>query len=396
MNRRLFLGIAAASLAPAAPGSGALLLLTDEEARRIRDRVLKGDPALAAAVRKHAASALKAGPWSVTTQRPPGIDAKPNDYYSEGPYWWPDPKNPSGPYIRKDGERYPARFEANRRALGDLCEAVLALGMGTYFLGDAGCAAHAAKILSVWFVDAKTRMNPHLEYGQAIKGHNTGRGAGQIDTVSLIYAVQGIQLLRASGKLDSALETALRAWFSDYLRWMTTSRKGLDEKKAGNNHATWWTAQAAAYAGFAGDGAARKMLWEHYRTHLVPTQIRPDGSCPAEEARTNSLSYSTMNLNGYSVLCRMAQMEGVDLWRFRAPNGVSVESCFRYLLPYVLKPETWRKQQISKFSPGGTIFPGLAGLGLNSTELLRGFAAIEHSDSPLVSLVDLIVRAQAV
>ena len=290
----------------------------------------------------------------------------------------------------------PARFEANRRALGDLCEAVLALGMGTYFLGDAGCAAHAAKILSVWFVDAKTRMNPHLEYGQAIKGHNTGRGAGQIDTVSLIYAVQGIQLLKASGKLDSALETALRAWFSDYLRWMTTSRKGLDEKKAGNNHATWWTAQAAAYAGFAGDGAARKMLWEHYRTHLVPTQIRPDGSCPAEEARTNSLSYSAMNLNGYSVLCRMAQMEGVDLWRFRAPNGVGVESCFRYLLPYVLKPETWRKQQISKFSPGGTIFPGLAGLGLNSTELLRGFAAIEHSDSPLVSLVDLIVRAQAV
>jgi hypothetical protein len=29
-------------------------------------------------------------------------------------------------------------------------------------------------------------MNPHLEYGQAIPGVNTGRGIGLIETVALI------------------------------------------------------------------------------------------------------------------------------------------------------------------------------------------------------------------
>src|SRR5580704_11674272 len=72
--------------------------------------------------------ALEAGPWSVTSHRPKGlkIDAGPNDYFSEGPYWWPDPKNPDGPYIRKDGQRNPERFLGNRDDLGSFSTAVLA------------------------------------------------------------------------------------------------------------------------------------------------------------------------------------------------------------------------------------------------------------------------------
>ena len=26
-----------------------------------------------------------------------------HDFYSEGDYWWPNPENPNGPYIRRDG-----------------------------------------------------------------------------------------------------------------------------------------------------------------------------------------------------------------------------------------------------------------------------------------------------
>jgi hypothetical protein len=48
-----------------------------------------------------------------------------------------------------------------------MCETVLALGMGAFLLNKAACAEHAAKILSVWFLEGKTRMNPNLEYGQA-------------------------------------------------------------------------------------------------------------------------------------------------------------------------------------------------------------------------------------
>ena len=33
---------------------------------------------------------------------------------------------------------------------------------------------------------------------------------------------------------------------------------------------------------------------------------------------------------------------------------------------FVLEPDTWKHQQISKFNPDGVIFPGLAGVGLRN------------------------------
>ena len=344
------------------------------------------------AVRKNAAAALKAGPWSVTTHRPDNVDAGPNDYYSEGPYWWPDPQNPKGPYLRKDGERNPGRFMGNRNDLGNMCTAVLGLGMGGFLLGDKACGEHAAKVLSAWFVDGKTRMNPNLEYGQAVRGVNTGRGTGLIDTVSMIHAAQGIWLLEQAAMLDSAIAREVRAWFGDFLKWMTTSQKGLDEKKSGNNHATWWTAQAAAYATLTGDEAVKKMAWEHYRTVLVPGEILANGSCPREEARTNSLSYSAMNLDAFSVICRVAGTNSSELWKYRTPEGTGVYTAFDYLTPYITHPETWKKQQISKFTSDGTFFAGLAGVGLRSLSLLEAYRTLLRSGSPWVQFIDMLVR----
>ncbi|HLK65682.1 MAG TPA: alginate lyase family protein [Bryobacteraceae bacterium] len=346
---------------------------------------------IAALVRKNADAALKKGPWSVTYHRPDFIKAGPNDYYSEGPYWWPDPKNPKGPYIRKDGERNPDRYLNNRNDLGSLCTAVMSLGLGS-LLGDRRYGEHAARILSVWFVDPKTRMNPNLEYGQAVRGINTGRGTGIIDTVSMIHTAQGVMLLEQSGMLVAKLGDGVRTWFADYMKWMNTSQKGLDEKKSGNNHATWWTAQVAAYATLAGDQAMKQMAWEHYRTYLVPTEVKADGSCPREEERTQSLSYSAMNLDAFSVLCRIAEVNGVSLWNFRTAAGLGIEKSFHYLMPYVGHPDTWSKQQITKFDPDSTIFPGLAGVGLKSEELLAGYRALPRSQASWVQWVDLVVR----
>ena len=177
------------------------LLLPAGGAQRIRDAVAR-DSARAAVLRKNAGAALKAGPWSVTFHRPDYVKADLHEYYSEGPYWWPNPKNPTGPYIRRDGERNPDRYQHNRKDIGDMSDAVLALGMGARFLDDARCSERAAKVLSVWFLDAATKMSPDLEYGQAVRGVNTGRGTGLIDTVALIRVAQGILLMEDAGTLD--------------------------------------------------------------------------------------------------------------------------------------------------------------------------------------------------
>jgi len=40
-----------------------------------------------------------------------------HDFYSEGDYWWSDPKDPEGPYIRRDGMSNPDNFSDHRHAM---------------------------------------------------------------------------------------------------------------------------------------------------------------------------------------------------------------------------------------------------------------------------------------
>jgi hypothetical protein len=396
LNRRCFLAGMTALLGSqdkaAAQGKAPANLLIDAtQLPRLRDLAKSKHLEIVDGL---AGAALKAGPWSVTYSRPTGpfVSTTEHDYFSEGTYWWPDPKNPNGPYIRKDGHHNPANFAANHDDMGKMCSAILALGMGAALLKKPGCVDRASLVLSTWFADPKTRMNPNLEFGQAIRGVSTGRGTGLIDTVPLIHAAQGISLLEAAGGLDSTVSAGVRQWYSDFANWMTTSKKGLDEKKSGNNHATWWTAQVAAYALLTGNLSMQKMSWDHYRDYLVPTEIQPDGSCPKEEARTNSLGYSSMNLDAFAVVCRLGQMNAQDLWHYRAPSGVSVEKAFHYLMPYVLEPVRWTKEQIGVYS-SHPVFPGLAGIGQPSPELIAAYRKLPRDKSPWGQFVDLVVDA---
>ena len=374
-----------------------LQLIRRGEAEAIRKAVQRHDPAVRPFVevlRRRMEADLKAGPWSVTFHRPPRPGIALNDFYSEGPYWWPDPKNPGGPFIRRDGERYPGRFVSNDDDLRSMGMTLMILGMGANFLGESRCADRAALIVDAWFLNPKTRMNPHLEHGQAIPGINDGRGAGIIDTVPLIWALQGIHLLKDARLWNPEREANVRSWFAAYLRWLTTSPKGLEEKGAKNNHGTWWTAQVAAFSLYLDDPAAQHMAWDRVRDFLVPSQIRADGSCPLEEARTRSLSYSAMNLNGLALLCRMAELKGVDLWKTENKEKGSILRAIAYLTPFVQSPETWKKQQITKFQPEAAYFHALDGLALGSREYLELYQRLARTnDEPVYLLLHLLLGA---
>jgi hypothetical protein len=389
-RRDLLRLLAAAGSATLLPGADSrnLLLLSSADAEKIRAAF--ADSALRPRLRKMADAALKAGPWSVTFHRPENLQLESHEYFSEGPYWWPDPNNASGPYIRRDGERNPARFNHNHDDLGAMAANTLTLGMAAYFLQDAPAVRRASQALSTWFIDPKTAMAPNLEHGQAVRGINEGRGTGLIDTVSLIHCAQGVTLLEAGG-LDPAVAAGVRKWYASFAGWMTDSKKGRDEEKSGNNHATWWGAQVAAYSIFTGDKAMQEHVWQHYRTTLV-NEMHADGSCPREEERTNSLSYSTMNLDAFSTLCTLAQTTGVNLWRVKNAQGAGLETAALYLQPYIQHPDMWQHRQITPFHPASIVYPGLTGAGLPSEELLKTYLSLPRAESPWVLFIDLLVR----
>jgi hypothetical protein len=70
-------------------------------------------------------------------------------------------------------------------------------------------ANHAVKHLRAWFIDEQTRMNPNLQYAQAIHGRFTGRGIGIIDTIHLVEVARAIEVLKDSNALTATDRAAL-------------------------------------------------------------------------------------------------------------------------------------------------------------------------------------------
>lgn len=286
---------------------------------------------------------MTAGPFSVMDKKetPPSGDK--HDYMSLAPYWWPDPSKPNGqPYIRRDGETNPERYKCpDDTEFNKLQSAVHALGLGYYLTGNEAYAAHAAQLLRTWFLDPATRMNPNLNFAQAVLGVNTGRGTGLIDDHGLPRLLDGITLLSDSRSLTAQDKEGLRKWFSAYLDWMQTSANGRDETAAKNNHGSWMDQQVVGIALFLGDNELARKISEAAKTTRIALQIKADGSEPLELARTKSFSYSVFNLDALCRLAEEARLTGIDLWSYRSPDGGSIRAALEYLLPYAEGEKRW-------------------------------------------------------
>jgi hypothetical protein len=371
-----------------------MTLISDDEADPIHSAIIRKEVWTEDAVRRLRAEAekrVKEGPWTVTSDRPVGVDLDPHDYYSEAPYWWPNPEDPNGPYIRRDGKFNPDRFVANHTALSSMCDAVFTLGTAAFLLDDARYGQRAARMINTWFVNPKTRMNPNLDHAQSIRGLDNGRGAGILDGRGFIRAIQGMEFLSQAGAWDPKEQVAVRHWFEEYLRWLTQSRNGLDERNSGNNHASWWTAQVAAVASFVENKHEQDLVFQFYRDHILPRQIRADGSAPREESRTRSLSYSAFNAEALTMTCRIGQVAGVDLWSTTAKNGPTLATVINYLLPYFSEPKKWSKEQISEFQNDGLYFLAFAGIGMKKPEYLALYHKLERPEGAWLAFVDLVV-----
>jgi hypothetical protein len=332
-----------------------------------------------------AARYLKERPITITAARSTRSAGGLHDFFSEGDYWWPDPKNPDAPYIQRDGESNPNNFVEHRRYLMRLSVQVPALAAAWKITGDEQYARHAIRHVRAWFVDPATRMNPSLLYAQAIHGRFTGRGTGIIDTIHLVEVARAISVLKRSRSLTPATMFPVMQWFADYLEWMSTHPNGIQERDATNNHGVCWVMQAAEFARLTVNHEMTAWCVNRFKTVLVPNHMAADGSFPRELARTKPYGYSLFVLDAIATLAEI-----LGLWEFTLPDGRGMAKAVAYMYPFIADKKKWPKApDVMYFDEWPMRHPALlfAGLRLDKPEYLELWKTL-----PADSSVDEVIR----
>ena len=292
-------------------------------------------------VMRNAAWAMEQEPETITSFSCERSEGGIHDFYSEGDYWWPDPDNPEGPYIRKDGETNPDNFVSHRLSMIRFSKIVGYLTSAYLLTNDESYVEHAFKHINAWFVSSSTQMNPNLLYAQAIKGVVSGRGIGIIDTIHLMEVAQGIFRMQNASCIHKEELEKVKDWFNHYIEWLTTHPYGIDEMNAKNNHGTCWVMQVASFAKLTGNKEMLKFCSDRYKNILLPGQMAENGSFPQELNRTKPYGYSLFNLDAMVTVCQILYTEENNLWEYTTETGLDIKKGIDFMYPYIKDKSKW-------------------------------------------------------
>ena len=290
---------------------------------------------------KDAAINLKKEPETITSFICSKSKGGIHDFYSEGDYWWPDDNNPGGPYVRKDGLSNPNNFTKHREVLirfskitGNLTSAYLITGNKKY-------AKAVIPHLRAWFICDTTKMNPDLQFAQAIHGRVQGRSIGIIDGIHLMEVAQSIIILHNDSLITPEDFSKIKLWFSKFTTWLTTSPFGLKEMKHPNNHSVWWNAQVASYARLTQNTQVIRLCTRNFK-HLMNDQMSEIGSFPNELKRTKPYSYSLFVLDGMVMNCILLSQPDSSMWQYKIPAGQTIKKAIDFMAPFIENKEKWK------------------------------------------------------
>ncbi len=277
---------------------------------------------------------------------PPGGNI--HDYYSQAPYWFPDPSKADGlPYINRDGEFNPDAIspESDHERMKRVTRAIYKLALLYFYRKDEKYASHASLMIKEWFLNPESKMNPHLHFGQAIPGICLGRDAGIIEVHTFIHIIDSLNLIETSSVLDSSLKNGMKNWFSAFLDWLMTDEIGIKESTAPNNHGIWYLALCLKLAAFCGRTELLPILAEKV-IERISLQISKDGSLPLELKRTQPWDYSIFCLHAFFASASILKdSETADLFRYKNRDGNGIKEAVDFLVE-VLKGREWTYREI--------------------------------------------------
>jgi len=316
-----------------------------------KQRIAQHDPSLKipyAMLIREADAALLMRPKSVMDKARVAASGNKHDFFSYGPYWWPDPSKPDGlPYIRRDGYVYSKNMiGTDSFPFGHMCNNAETLAYAYYFTGREAYAKKAAEVIRVWFLNPATAMNPNLNYGQAIPGVIDGRGEGVIEMHPLTKVTDAIALIEPSAAWTKGDQNGFRHWLEQYDDWLTHTKQSIGKNSTENNHMSWRDVQLVQFSLVLGKPDHARTVLQQEMPRLLEMQVKSKGEQVRELVRTNSLGYSLFNLEALFRLATLGEYVGVDCWKITAKDGGDLYAALDYLAPYTDPNNPWPVNEV--------------------------------------------------
>jgi len=293
-----------------------------------------------------AAEALKTPITPITTLPAPRTSGTPHDFYSEPEDFFPDPSNPTSPWLERPSQANPDTFTTHRDAVYHLGVAIAGLTAACTITTDPKYAARAAEHLRTWFITPATRMNPTLQLAQRVPNTPTGRPEGVLDSLPLAEVARSLRFLETSEALTPEELAAIRKWFADYAIWLNESRTAGLARDRRDHHASSWLFQAAAYAdanvtGLSSDDASLNALRHRFKTATLRAQMNGNGIFPREVATPTPFRNALFNLDLLTLACELLTTRFDNPWEYELQDGPGLRAAIAYHFPFIRTPSTW-------------------------------------------------------
>ena len=266
-------------------------------------------------------------------------------YVSLATYYWPDTTRNDGKYVLRDGYINPEREKYDRVKLYDLCDRLTYLSLAFYMERQDKYYDEFIKLLKGWFCDSNTYVYPNLEYAQIVPGFNKNRGnrMGLIEARSYNDILESIRLVNMTRSLDRSIMASVKWWFYEFSRWLIESKLGLEEDNAIDNHGTSYDLILLNIAQFTNQKELASRITDNFYQRRLATQIAEDGSMHEELKRTNSLSYSILNLSFIIDFCIIQQNMGVSYYD---QKKWIIDRAISFLQGYLSNGRAWPYSQL--------------------------------------------------
>ena len=260
----------------------------------------------------------------------------PHNYASLSKYYWPDPNNPSGKYLLRDGERNPEYKEYDGGKLEDMEYRLRCLSIAYYMTESSSFREAYLRQLRAWFIDRSTYMYPNFEYAQIAPGHdnNNGRPWGIIEAYNFNNIIESFRLVNTVSPIDSNTTRKLKRWFKQFISWLENSDKGKTVLNSDSNQGIALDVLLLNMKLFV-TGKIDSKLLNNFRSNRLERQILTDGSQPEELKRSRALNYSAYNLEHIVDFCVIMEKAGIPYYR---NNKDIIDKAFSFLFNYIENP----------------------------------------------------------